>query len=394
MIFALALAASLQSSRIFEVPLPGERFVCVQVVAPLPAVGPRTRAALEVLGECIAEGTREYTPGQLLAFALQGGDRIRCTVSSDTVRVKITLPREQLSHAAALLESVVRRPSLDPDTVARATREFEFAQSDPWALAFLESDPNFKELRSGDVEEVRRRFLHSGNLWISAAGGFKSGEARDILEKRFDAGPEDPVPHPFVDGAPVVPQGKGTVRISMLVAPTIPPRDVSLPEALLAVYALGVGKGSSMHRVVREHLGLSYRQEALLRGVPDGFSPRFAYARAARAEDADELERVRKALLEDVQGWTEKDRLRALGIARSVLAGRLPLDPVSVDAHGPAPMGIEGRAFLAAYWPMKTGAPYDPDRLEGLMEHVRLADLQARAVAMLSGAQKSVRFGG
>lgn len=389
----LTLAGSLQGAQVFEAPMPEERLVCVQAIAPLPQVGPRTQAALEVLALCIAEGSREYTPGQLLLFALQGGDRIRCSVSDDSIRVKITLPREQLAHAVALLESVVRRPSLDPFLVARAAEAMQYSVRDPWSLSFLGGDPDFKQLQPGDVDEVRRRFLATDRLWLSAAGGFKPGEAREILEKRFAPGAEEALSRAFVDAEPMVPAGKGKVGITVWVAPTIPARDVALPESLLAIYALGVGKGASMHRIVRESSGLSYRQEAMLRGVPDGFSPRLAYARAVRADDGDLAEKLMAALLSDVKGWTEVDRLRALGLARGVLAGRLPLDPLSIDAYGPAPGGVEGRAMLAGYWPMKTGAHYDPERLGNLMEHVRLEDLKARATSMLAGAKRVIRFG-
>ena len=68
----LTLAGSLQGAQIFEAPMPDERLVCVQAMAPLPQVGPRTQAALEVLALCIAEGSREYTPGATVAVRAPG----------------------------------------------------------------------------------------------------------------------------------------------------------------------------------------------------------------------------------------------------------------------------------------------------------------------------------
>ena len=388
MICTLAVVAALQSVHIVEAVMPGERFVCVQAVALLPPVGPRTRAALEVLAECIAEGTREYTPGQLLLYALQGGDRIRCSVSSDSIQVKVTLPAGQLANAAALLESVLRRPTLNPDLLARVAQAKPFVTQDPWDLALHDYAPDFGKLQPGDVEEVRRRVFQPSRVWIAAAGGFKPGEAREALAKRFGEWTDDAMPRPFVDGVPVAPSaGLGGVAVHTLVAPTVPSRDVALPQTLLAIYALGAGKGSSMHRVVREKLGLSYRQEALLRGMPEGFSPRFLFARTGHEGEGDLLEKVRAALLDDVKAWGERDRVRALGVAKGVLAGRLPLDPLSIGESGPAPPGVEGRAFLAAYWPMKTGAPYDQARLAALMSSVRLVDLKEDATTMLTKAK-------
>src|SRR5262249_17438299 len=76
--------------------------------------------------------------------------------------------------------------------------------------------------------------------------------------------------------------------------------DGSLPSRLLALYAVGCGKGSSMFRICREEHGWSYRQEACLWPSHSGWQSRFFVAMSPDSEDAKRFDTVHDELLKDI----------------------------------------------------------------------------------------------
>lgn len=388
MLAALAWTA-LQAPRVVETIVPGAGMVCLQAIAPLPIMGPGELATAKVLARVLPLSTQDYTPGQLLAYALQGGDRMRCTLTPDSIRVTITVPKGQTAIGAALLESAVRRPSLEDGEIQRALEEMPFERVEPWTqgLAVGVSDP--RGVRAASVRELRARLFRPDSVFLSVAGEFEPGEARHALESRLSGWQPDPFPRPLPDAPPIEPwkDYRGPVHLLAWAGTPFSSRDVSLPQRLLAVCGLGVGKGALLHRVVRESLGLSYRQEAMLRPDPAGFAPRLMIAHQG-AWSVEKFDEIQAALLAAVAAWTEKDRLRAVGIARAELRGGVPLSMLSLDADGPPTPDLRGRAFLAGYWPMKTGLPYDPGRLLDGMEAVRLNEMKEAAASMIQTARR------
>ncbi|MCO5295504.1 MAG: hypothetical protein M9921_01470 [Fimbriimonadaceae bacterium] len=380
MILATLAWTAMQAPRIVETIMPADGLVCVQAIAPVPEQGPRDLAAAKVLARVLPLATQDFTPGQMLAYALQGGDRMRCILTPDSIRVTITLPKGQMAIAAALLESVLRRPSLEEADVQRALEELPFQHDEPWWQALASGTPDAGRVRTGTVRELAKRLFRPDTVVLSAAGAFEPGEARAALESRFAGWQAVALPRPLPDAPPVEAwrEYHGRVHVLAWAGKPFSGRDVALPQRLLALCGLGVGKGSVLHEVVRESLALSYRQEAMLRPDPDGFAPRLMFAHRG-TWSAEMFDTVQTTVLKAVQEWTEEDRERALGIARAELMGDVPLGLLALDAHGPPPYDLRGRAFLAGYWLMKTGSPYDPSGLLQSMGSVRLQEMKDAA---------------
>jgi hypothetical protein len=72
-----------------------------------------------------------------------------------------------------------------------------------------------------------------------------------------------------------------------------------------------------------------------------------------------------------------------------VFAGRLDLSPIYATGAG----GELDPTFMAAYWPMKTGQLWAPDRLLAAMKLVRLDELKEAAATLVSGASTHIVHG-
>lgn len=388
MLAAVAWAA-MQGPRIVETIVPTSGLVCIQAIAPLPALGPRDLATARVLARVLPRATQDYTPGQMLAYALQAGDRMRCTLTPDSIRVTLTVPKGQVAIAAALVESALRRPSLEDAEIQRALEEMPFERGEPWSQALAAGGADTKDVRAPLVREMRARLFRPETVWLSVAGEFQPGEAREALEARFRGWEGDPVPRPLPDAPPEAPwkSYRGPVQILAWAGRPFSSRDAALPQRLLALCGLGVGKGSVLHEVVREKLALSYRQEAMVRGDAEGFAPRLMFAHQG-PWSAERFDEVQRALLEAVAAWSERDRERALGVARAELLGGVPLGLLALDAEGPATPDVRGRAFLAGYWSLKTGEPYHPADLLESMGTVRLEEMREAAREIVETAKR------
>jgi hypothetical protein len=153
---------------------------------------------------------------------------------------------------------------------------------------------------------------------------------------------------------------------------------------LLAVYALGVGKGSAVFRVLREREGWSYRQEAFLWPTPKGFRTRLLMATDLPNDDWPKA--MRAALRADVEGWTDADLKRATGLAKAQMVRGIGPDPFYLTPKGPAGETPAGQAFETAYWHGKAGRALDEARLASQFELVRLDELKETALDMLDRA--------
>jgi hypothetical protein len=157
--------------------------------------------------------------------------------------------------------------------------------------------------------------------------------------------------------------------------------------------ALGSGKGSSLFRVVRDGMNLSYRQDALLWPSAFGWKPFLVIGMEPQPDEASyraKAEEVRQALLKDVESWTEANRQRAVGYAGALVTRGGDASPLFFRYGGPLATDVTGRTRMAAYWMSKTGSAWNPEALASSFASIPLEELKAEATAMLSGASVSI----
>jgi hypothetical protein len=152
---------------------------------------------------------------------------------------------------------------------------------------------------------------------------------------------------------------------------------------LLAVFALGVGKEASMHRVLRERLGLSYFQGAVLWPTKDGWAPCFVMVRRTRNDEAKHATEMKDLLAKDVESWSEASLVRAQAMAVASFERNLSISPMWLDATGPRGLSLEDRCAWRGYLEMAGSGALREEVLVGAMKNVDLDQLKSAAKALL-----------
>ena len=102
------------------------------------------------------------------------------------------------------------------------------------------------------------------------------------------------------------------------------------------------------------------------------------------AEPKERAKMIQAELLDDVKAWTEATRKRAIGMAEAVFTHQVPFSPFYVHGKSGISDSLEDQTYMAAYWPMKTGQPWNPQALLESMRNVSLDELKEQATNQLS----------
>jgi hypothetical protein len=382
-VIALALAGLLGLApppEAIEAPVPGSGVVVAQALFPAEGLGRRDGPALRILAAAMLRGTAEFSAPMLLRYGAQAGAPPRVEAGPDFLRVTVQAPAGEASLAGQLLESLVVRPSLREEDLAEAARELRGAGS-PWLTQALEpAMPDWDRPRPRDVREMYLRLLRPERMVLVVAGELAPGDAAAIAQRFADWRPPRP-PRPVPD-PPQPPRVRldAPVSIAQLAGAPIAPTDAT---RLLAVVALGSGKGSSLFRVLRGRLDATYFQQAVLLPMRQGWEPRLVWARMG---DVD-IEAARAALLEDVAAWTGAEADRAREFAAACLLRGLPATPFLTGPEAWLEAGPRGAADWAALM-AHMGAPgLARQTLIEAMRHVDAEALREAATEMVTNAQ-------
>lgn len=378
-----AQATHHQPATFLEVPTPQRESIAFAAFAPLPKeFGEKDRQRLAVAVRVLGDGSQEYSRRAVLN--LTEGGSVQAALLPDGVLVRFEVPRASLTNGVALMEGLLRRPSLAPERLDDALRRLQRGEQSAWGAALRHPRNDLKAVRADEARAVLARVFDPRRVVVAAVGGFAAGEARTRWEARTADWKPLPEPrYPDISPAPEpTDSGSGVTTVELRGKP-FPAADPALPARWLAMLALGVGKGASLFRDVRQVEGWSYRQEAILWPDRAGLEPRLLAASAPEEGEPGRAEGLRTTLLKAISGWTEDDRLRALG------AASLNLGPLWL-ADAPVGTGLLDRASLEAYWMAKAGVIWDFDALRERMRGVPLDALKAEATAIVSGARAIV----
>jgi len=374
---------------LLETPISGSDKVGIAAFAPLPKqFGEKDRQKLAVAVRVLVDGSQEY--GRRSVYELTNGGAIEAALLPDGVTIRFVVPKESLSNGLSLMEGLLRRPVVDPVTLGRALERIQRREPGYWAAALRPLRNDLRAVKPDDARALLVRIFQPDRTVIAAAGGFDTGQAQKLWAARTADWKTTPAPrYPDITPTPEPTDNPSGVTTVELRGKAIPLADSELSKTWLAMIALGVGKGGSLFRDVRQVEGWSYRQEAILWPDPAGLVPRLVAATAPAEDQAGKAEALRAALLKAVSNWSEGDRQRALTIARITLFDGLPLGPLWLS-NGPPGAREEDRALLDAYWYAKSTKRWDPNRLMGTMVDVSLDDLKAAAVSLLTTSRPIV----
>lgn len=387
MIAALILAASVQSQqelKVYEL-VEDSPYVIVQAYIKAPEMSARESAAWQVLGHALLQGTQQFTPQSLRRYGSQAGVPPQVWTMPDFMRVQIVLPKAGLSLAVNLLYSILTAPSLYQRDLSATIRALESEDPRPWIASMTGISYDYQAIREGDVARVWQRAVRRENINFVVGGGIAPGAGKEAIETRFETftAPRD-VGFLLIDGPPTpLLSIAGGVSTFSLIGRTITPASAASAAKLLAVFALGVGKDSSMHRVLREELGLSYIQSAVLWPTVEGWSPYLIMARKSENEEGKLVTVMKEALIKDIDGWSMGTVSRAKAMARAAFTRRLVSSPIWLDDTGPMSQSLIDRCAWRGYLEMVGSGALREEVLLGAMENVDLDQLKEQAHALL-----------
>lgn len=380
---------------ILEIPEKGASYTTVQAIVQTGSIEGRDRAYAKIVADTLLDGSQDFNKYRLLQYSTLAGERMRCTLSPDHFRIQLEVPNGQLMLGAEIMSDLLRNARLDDESVTDALAKAPFRASNYWAEALAPFKLNFSHIKRASIQAFYEHTFTPDNTSIAVLGDFKPGDAKAAFSRYLSdwTAPrprrrELPEPDTALarHGFPLTTVGFEGSQFAGT--------DDALPTQLLTATALGVGKWSSMHRVLRERLGLSYRQEAVLTPTPLGFRLQLVFARAPGENESSLADQARAALQADVQTWNEDVRQRALGMAEAYLLNGAPVSPLDFDDLRPIGSNLEDETFMQAYWRAKVGKAWDPHALLEQMKAVSLEQMKAAATALLKDAPANVITGG
>jgi predicted Zn-dependent peptidase len=362
------LLCGLAGAQVVEVPENSATEVALEAVVSLPKLTAGERGLLGVIVRALPRGTEQYSRKDMMITT--DGAPVVTDLMADHVRVGFTVPPENLKAGISLMENLLRRARISAEDLGSPMA----MPIDSWMGSLVTTVYPVPSLRADRVRDLYRKVFRPERVVLAVGGKFAPGEPTALWKSKvatWQVGREPTFRDDYTTA---------TTRISENLLEIRKPAQFS-PSMLLAVFALGSGKGSSLFRIAREELALSYRQEAILWPSEGGFETRLL-VRTTQKQPG--LEELRTALLKDVESWTEAERSRALGMAEAVMLRSLPFSPLYLSSRGPLSDSLSDRTFLAGYWTLKTGAPWNPIEMLANMRAVPLDALKSAARSILS----------
>jgi predicted Zn-dependent peptidase len=384
----LASSLTIQAAPLaVELPDPKAEAASMDLIVSLPSLERQELGAAYVVREAWLDGTEQYSKRQLMEYGSQTGSPPQVILMPDHIRLTLEFPRGQLDVGVSMLTSLLKAPSFTESSVEAATSRLKQATRDVWEEALWPAMPDFGRLRADTVREFFQRYVRPDKIAVVARGGFAAGDFLLQWNRRMEAwSPQMPRRGPLRTGPPVAVESHARAVPTLEIAlPPFKPSDADFPSNLLALYALGVGKGSALHRVLRESLRWSYRQEGVVWPTPDAYQPRLIWASASQP-GMEAWKKVRDALAEDAKTWGELHLKRAVSMARATLIdGHFP-SPFAFDPVGSSILSAREKASFAALWRLRNKESWDPSGLCDRLAGVSLENLKEAAGRMLRSA--------
>ncbi len=378
----LHLAVSLLTAGVtVEVNNASAREVSIQALVQLPTLGAKDRAKLEIIARAIPKQTQDYPRRDILIVT--GGQPVRCELTQDVLRICVRVQPDNVKAGLSLLESLAHKATLTQENLDAAILEED--KPNYWKSGLITELLPPVKLRQEEALSLYHRVVRPERLLLAVGGKIVPGQAQDLWEKRLESWNPGREPKGYFDESVAQERNTNATGITTVdfVGSKVLSTDAALSTEILAMFALGSGKGASLFRVVRERHGWSYRQEAILFPTKDGWTPHLLFATLPSDDLTQRTTKIREELIDDVKNMKQSDLARAMGMASAVLMRNVEFSPLYVFGSRPAGNSLEDQTFLSGYWMLKTGKAWNPSELLDSMKHVSLDDLKEKATSIL-----------
>ena len=382
---------SSQQVQCVEYPRSSDSVVSVQAIIRLGAMSPVEEAEARVLCETFRKGTEEYSGEQVLSYGAQGGAPVRFTFMPDHIRISILMPSGGLGVGLDLISALIQRPRLPDDAIRTEIEVIERESPDIWTLAKFPYRLTVKGITPTKVRNFAKYVLRPENIVICIGGAIQPGEGESSVRSHFSQWKLG-IPGNKQDSQGEIIRidtSKFRPAIYNFIAKDESPEPRSVLTKLVALTQIGFGKQSSLFRIVREKLGISYQQDAFLWPSPTGFKARFIFFTTQKVSEAD----IRTALLGDINIWTESDLERARRLLIASFEGAIPFGPMWITRTGQPSNSLEDQTFLRGYWLMKFGQTYSLETNTSEIEKVTLPSIKKIAADIVTNSKLTMTVG-
>ncbi len=372
---------------IIEKPEPRSGLVVYQAFVTHQAAGREDAAAWEVLGETLLRGTKDYLAGEVAVLGSQAGFRPKVVTMAGYLRLEFVALAGQEEQVVKVLAQCLTEPRFRDDQVEEAKAKLTAKGWDPFEQALQVYDLEYSKVTADQVKALWKASFRRDSIKLYVGGDVEVGETARVLA-RFtrEWEPLRRVPPGGRAQAPILPPtslaGTGAYELR---GEAMTPSSTFAAARFLATVALGVGKDSTMHRVLRNEKGWGYVSEGLLYPSEKGWVPRFVLLRDGE-EGVGLLEEIRKAMIADIAGWDGQTLQRAVVLGRASLREGLPWSPVWLDSGSPMRADVVDRTALLVYLDMVGAGGVSPSLWAGTLENVDLETLKGQATLMLEKA--------
>ncbi len=382
MIAMALLAVGASDLRVIEVPS-AQPISRLQVAVRAPAdMTDREQAAWHAWLASMRDRNTRYTFTQIAEYGAQGGEPVRFEHSDELILIQLNAPRGEVELMGRLAYAILAQPRVTQAHLRASATTVSTAMDSDLQAAWAGYRGDAAGLSPDDVRRLWLRVVRPENVVFAVNPLGQPGEATKQIQGVFEkwpTGTSTPRSSPPRSLRFAGPQKTALTQWGWSTT-TLHQSDSA---RVLALVALGTGKASSAHRIVREELGLSYLQSPFFLAGREGWRPRFVFGGAAPVP----TDIARDALLKDVETWTPSTLARAISLADASLRSDYPLSPFILWPSGPQADSDATRLAWAAYGEL-TGSAKSIDEVLFGVNQVTVDQLKAAAKSLLETAIK------
>lgn len=353
---------------------PKETSVVCVIRAPQGMTG-RDQLAWHVVMSGLLGDNTSYTAFDLRRYGGQAGIAPQVTWTSDYALIRFQQPPGALPVTLDLLAAMLYRPRFDAQEMGDRIAKLQLPQ-DPFVAALM-GTRGADRVDTVSIRAAWNEFVSPPRVTLAIAPATEKEPVGTLVSERFG---REPRRGGYGQSAGIHDEPFRTepgAQVLVMRGPLLQPHATNAAP-ILALFALGVGKGSLAFQAVRLRAGLTYRQDGLLWPERDGWRPTLVFGGSAPLNSGN----LRDTLGKAVDALTETDLRRAKALAQRCLEGDSPVNPF---AFGPGIM-YEAKPIDRLTWKALFPGGSTPEELGQALARVTLGELQQSAKAWVETA--------
>lgn len=395
MVCALAALVAIQTQSqtpfpVFELPDPMATNIIFQVIMKTPPLMRSEHADWVVMANSVLDGVEDFSNTRIRELTRDSGLSPRVIVMNDHVRIVYAVTADQLAQGSKLATMILSKPKLRQDSVTKAIGTLSEPISDPFSAAVLPQTYDFSKVNEQSVQRTFATRFDPKNSIVVVGGAVTPGLAAQEMARWTRVWEPKKVVSPVAaridPPEPLLRSRIGVSSFEFRGKPFTPATPFS-GSMFLATIALGMGKASTLWRVVRQEMGLSYVQEGLLWPTTDGWVPRFIVLRGSEESEVELFTNMRTNIIADIDKWDEAHLARSQSLAKASLERGSDLSPFWIAPDESIQPTLEDRcAWIGLLELTKTGA-VGMKTLSSALENVDLESVKDQAKKMIESAE-------